>query len=150
MREMILAVCGASLFCAFVTVLSPEGGMGRFVSLVSSLLMLAVIFFSLSDIEIPVSEPPAAENGTEYASSSDWLIERSAREIGRSVCEYVAASYGYEGANVSVTLDTTRTDAIALVGVCVDLRHINAVRGAYEIEAELEKSLGCDVEVLVK
>ncbi len=150
MKEMILALCGASLFCAFISVLSPEGGIGRFVSLVASLLVLAVVFFSISDIEIPITEPPAAEEGSEYASSSDWLIERSAREIGRSICEYVLSAYGYEGAKVSVTLDVAQTDAIELVYVCIDLRHVNAVRGAYEIEAELEKSLGCDVEVMVK
>ena len=51
---------------------------------------------------------------------------------------------------VSVTLDVAQTDAIELIGVSVDLRHINVVRGVYEIEAELEKSLGCKVEVLVK
>lgn len=150
MKEMILALCGASLFCAFVSVLSPEGGMGRFVSLVASFLMLAVVFFSIAYIEIPITEPSVPDESVQYSSSADWLIERSANEIGRSICEYVAATYGYEGASVSVTLDITHTDAIRLVSVSVDLRHLSAVRGVYEIEAELEKSLGCDVEVLVK
>ncbi len=150
MKEMILALCGASLFCAFISVLSPEGGIGRFVSLVASLMMLAVVFLSISNVEIPISEPPASGENTEYRSSSDWLIERSAREIGRSVCEYVATAYGYEGAKVSVTLNVAHTDAIELVCVYIDLRHVTVVGGAYEIEAELAKSLGCDVEVLVR
>lgn len=150
MKEMILALCGASLFCAFICVLCPDGGLGRFVSLVASLFVLAVVFFSIAGIEIPLGAPAGSQENTEYGSSSDWLIERSAREIGRSVCEYIASSYGYEGAVVSVTLDVAQTDAIELIGVSVDLRHINVVRGVYEIEAELEKSLGCKVEVLVK
>jgi hypothetical protein len=86
----------------------------------------------------------------EYTSSSDWLVEQSAMQIGKSVAEYVFASYGYSGATVSVTLDTSEIESIRLMGVCVDLRHLNAVRFVYEIEAELEKSLGCDVEVLVR
>ena len=150
MKEMVLALCGTSLFCAFIFVLSPEGGIGRFVSLVASLLMLAVVFFSITSVELPIAELPVPDTGNMYASSADWLIEQSAREIGRSVCEYVASTYGYEGAEVSVTLDVTQTDSIRLVAVSVDLRHANAVRGVYEMEAELQKSLGCDVEVLVK
>ena len=44
MKEMILALCGASLCCAFICVLCPDGGLGRCVSLVSSLFVLE--FFS--------------------------------------------------------------------------------------------------------
>ncbi|MBQ2733352.1 MAG: hypothetical protein IJF74_04265 [Clostridia bacterium] len=150
MKEMIIAVCGASLFCAFISVMCPEGGLGRFVGFVASLLMLAVIFFSVADLDIPITEPPAYGGEAEYSSASDWLIERSAREIGRSVSEYIYAAYGYEGARVSVTLDVAQTDAIELVSVCVDLRHVTVVRGVYEIEAELGENLGCKVEVLVK
>ena len=150
MKELVISVCGASVFCAFIGALSPEGGLGRFISLMCSLVMLAVIFLSIADVRIDVPNTSEAGDVTEYASSADWLIEQSARQIGRSVAEYVAASYGYADAVVSVTVDTAEIDSIRLLSVCVDLRHLNAVRYVYEIEAELEKSLGCDVEVLVR
>ena len=149
MGEMIIALCGASVLCAFITALSPDGALGRFVGLACSLVLLAVVFLSLADVQIPtLNAGDAGER--EYASSSDWLVEQSARQIGKSVAEYVALTYGYGDAVVSVTLDTAEIDSIRLVGVCVDLRHLNAVRYVYEIEAQLEKSLGCDVEVLVR
>ncbi|MBQ7010750.1 MAG: hypothetical protein IJN63_03500 [Clostridia bacterium] len=148
MKNAIYIICGASLLCSLLGVLSPNGGMGKFVSFVISLVMLAVVFSAVSGIDVQLfAELPEIENNG--FSSAEWLVEQSAKEIGRSVSEYLNAKYEMTEAKISVTVDDVDINAIVLCRVTVDLRGTDAVRGVHEAETELESLLGCEVEVLV-
>jgi hypothetical protein len=122
--------------------------MGKFVSFVISLVMLAVVFSAVSgiDVQLFAELPEIEKNGF---SSAEWLVEQSAKEIGRSISEYLNSKYGMTEAKISVTVDDGDINAIVLCRVTVDLRGTGTVKSVHEAEAELESLLGCEVEVLV-
>lgn len=148
MKNAIYIICAASLLCSLLGVLSPHGSMGKFVSFVISLVMLAVVFSAVSGIDVRLfAELPEIEKNGFY--SAEWLVEQSAKEIGRSISEYLNSKYGMTEAKISVTVDDGDINAIVLCRVTVDLRGTGTVKSVHEAEAEMESLLGCEVEVLV-
>lgn len=152
MSVLIVGICAASVFCALVSALSPEGGLGRYVVLACSLFTVLAVIVGFMPIGALLEEavPDGFEaQETAEGSAARWLVEQTALEIGKSVHEYVKEKYGYHG-TVSVTVDDADLNAVTVKRVIVDLTGERVTGGVYELEAELADALGCYVEVRVK
>lgn len=150
MRGAVLSLVAVLIFVSLVGALKPRGSLGKSVGFLCSLFVLFAVvspFLNIGRSDIRLPDFSADKNGEK---SSEWLVENSALQIGKSVSELIEQKYGYLGVPVTVTLDTTDISAVRLLSVSVDLRGSNAVKRVYEIEAELEEYLVCEVEVTVR
>lgn len=159
MNGWITALCVASVGCGLLVSLKPakNGGSGRGISFVASLLLLGVLLAPLpkligqaqslfsGGITLP------ADTGTENAMQN-WVLGVSSEELGRRISEYIALHYGgdTEGMKIMITLDNTNPSAVRIVRVTVDLRACTVLYGAEELRRELSSLLGCETSVLVR
>ena len=150
MKNAVFSLVAVLVLSALVGALKPRGALGKGVGFLCSLFVLLAVISPFLNMEHGNLDIPIAPSDTGEKNSSDWLVENSALQIARSVSELVEQKFGYSGVPVTVTLDSADKSAVRLISVSVDMRGLNATKRVYEIEAELEKDLLCEVEVMVR
>jgi hypothetical protein len=130
-----------------IHMLAPEGALKKHLQFVISLCMLAAIAVPMFSavVELPElleksMEKAEMEGISAEKEANDTWITMSRLEIEKGTAAYIAEKYDIpkEKISVSVMLDATNSEAIAITAIEVKMRGISAAKGA-EIKRVLEE-----------
>ena len=151
MKAYILSIAGAVLLSAVVTIVLPDGKMGKFVKGGLKLVVLVVLispfvnFFTNKDFGFS-SGGQIAPDGKYIKTCSALLEEADEREI----TSYLSDHYSVD-ADVTVTYSQTTsltrkkiTVIIKDFGISAEDEHINMIE---KIKSDLCAAYGCEAEV---
>ncbi len=155
MKEPILAALAFALCGSFLLSLFPgeKKGASAFLSFLFSLSLLSLVLgpvLSLRALPDPGGETPGETSFAEGDRS--WILEETAKEIGREVTAYLRERYqaDTEGMSVAVTLDLDGEGVLRVKGITLDLRAVFVTFDVRVLREELSDLLDTPVTVLVR
>lgn len=155
MKGPILAALAFALCGSFLLSLLPgeKKGAAAFLSFLFSLSLLSLVLGPILSLRaVPLSGTEEAEEPSFAEGDRSWILEETAKEIGREVTAYLRERYqaDTEGMSVAVTLDLDGEGALRVKGITVDLRAVFVTFDVRVLREELSDLLDTPVTVLVR
>ncbi len=162
MKEFILTLVGACLFCGLAEILSPDGNSGeikKHIRLISSLCVLCImaapaVSFARQLREYNINDIIFVFDGDEYENKYDEICNESitaytAQELEGRCGELISEKLGLSSESFDITVDADCAgESITVSSASVTLYPEAITQNPREISSLVENLLGCECEII--
>ncbi|MBQ7171506.1 MAG: hypothetical protein IJR89_04435 [Clostridia bacterium] len=155
MKEAIPAALAFALGGSFLLSLLPGGkkGISAALTVLFSLSLLSLVLGPVLSLrEVSLSAPEESAETSFAEGDRSWILEETAKQIGREVTAYLREHYqtDVEGMSVAVTLDLDGENVLRVKAITIDLRASLVTFDIRALKSELSDLLDTPVTVLVR